>query len=81
MANELGADVVAIGVSPRMVELVATSNSEQHPEELWRLVDVDRITSSFSLENGESALRRHFATRLGEPGRRVGDIRRHRGRP
>ena len=115
MARELGAEVVAIDVSPRMVELtrargidarvgdvqalpfdsarfdivvaawvlfhpadldralseiervlrpggrlIATTNSERHLVELWRLVEVDGITYSFSAENAESSLRAHF---------------------
>jgi SAM-dependent methyltransferase len=116
MTKELGADVVAIDVSPRMVELtrargidarvgdvqslpfedgvfdlvvaawvlfhpadlddalaeiarvlrpggrlVAATNSERHLGELWALVDVERVSYSFSLENAEASLRRHFS--------------------
>jgi ubiquinone/menaquinone biosynthesis C-methylase UbiE len=122
IAKELGAEVVAIDVSPRMVELtrargidarvgdvqdlpfedgvfnlvaagwvlfhpadldralseiarvlrpggrlVAATNSEQHLAELWTLVGVERQSFSFSLENGESALRRHFTNVVVKP--------------
>jgi SAM-dependent methyltransferase len=115
MSRELDADVVAIDVSPRMVELtrgrgvdaqvgdvqdlpfadasfdlvvagwvlfhpsdldravseiarvvrpggrlIAATNSDYHLAELWSFVGHSRIEHSFSLENGEQALRRHF---------------------
>jgi SAM-dependent methyltransferase len=42
-------------------QLVAATNSEEHLVELWRLVGVERIEYSFGAENGEAALRTHFA--------------------
>ena len=116
LVAELGANVVAVDVSPRMVELtrargieahvgdvqalsfgdasfdlvvaawvlfhppdlhralseiervlrtggrlVAATNSVRHLAELWALVGIERTDYGFSAENGEGALRRHFA--------------------
>jgi len=42
--------------------LVAATNSEHHLAELWELVGGHHLSYSFSAENAESALRRHFAS-------------------
>lgn len=72
--DELGADVVAVDVSPRLVELVRArgieahigdarklpfTNSQDHMRELWSLLD--RVGPlSFGAENGAALLGRHF---------------------
>jgi ubiquinone/menaquinone biosynthesis C-methylase UbiE len=47
--------------------LIAATNSVQHLHELWALVGVERTEYSFCAENGEAALRRHFANVVAHP--------------
>jgi SAM-dependent methyltransferase len=41
--------------------LIATTNSEQHLSEMWKLVGLDGYPLPFNAENGSAILRRHFA--------------------
>ena len=41
--------------------LIATTNSEQHLGEMWRLVGLDGYPLPFNAENGAAILGRHFA--------------------
>lgn len=41
--------------------LIATTNSEQHLGEMWKLVGLDGYPLPFNAENGVAILRRHFA--------------------
>lgn len=42
--------------------LLAVTNSTRHLEEVWQLVGIDRVASSFNAENGRAILERHFTT-------------------
>ena len=41
--------------------LIATTNSERHLEEMWKLVGLGGYPLPFNAENGAAILRRHFA--------------------
>jgi len=72
-ARELGADVIAIDISPRMVEiaralapsgrLVAATLGDGHMRELWESLGGEPTSGlSFQSGNGDAARRPHFAS-------------------
>ena len=73
LRDERGIRVTAVDTSERMVALtrarvlrpggalIATTNSERHLGEMWRLVGLDGYPLPFNAENGAAILGRHFA--------------------
>jgi ubiquinone/menaquinone biosynthesis C-methylase UbiE len=57
---------LAVGELARVLRprgrLVAVTNGREHLAELYDLVGADKLESSFSRENGQACLERHFAT-------------------